>query len=260
MTKDPRVRKLEKGVGTMGKPGISLIIPAYNEEKYIGKTLESVMKAEGVYSGDAPVEVIVVDNCCTDNTRRIALSYGATVVFEEKRRIASVRNTGARAAEGEIVGFLDADTMITPNMLNSIDETMSSGRYIGGGTDIKIERESAGIFFTYCLTKYPAMMLFGFMGGLIFTEKKTFEEMGGFDESLYCAEDAKFAIALKAHGRKARKRFRILTKDYVITSARTFDKFGDWYYFKNLPRLIFRTKNAFKDKDFADKYWYKVDR
>ncbi|MCX5718630.1 MAG: glycosyltransferase [Nitrospirae bacterium] len=244
----------------MEKPKISLIIPAYNEEKFIGKTLDSVQKAKSVCKYRSLVEIIVVNNCSTDDTEKIARSFDAQVVLEKERCIASVRNRGAQVAEGEIIGFLDADSCITPNMFNSIENAMSSNEYIGGGTNIKIDRRSLGISCTYCITTYPARWLLGVAGGLIFTEKKTFQEMGGFDESLYCAEDIKFVLDLKRYGKRKGKKFKIITNDYITSSARSFDRFGDWFYFKNLPRILFNMKSVFKEKEFAKKYWYNVER
>ncbi len=244
----------------MKKPNISLIIPAYNEEKFLGRTLCSVQNAKKVYKSPSLIEIIVVNNCSTDDTEKVARSLDARVVVEKERRIASVRNKGAEVAEGEIIGFLDADSYITPNMFNSIDNAMSSNEYIGGGTDIKIDKRSLGIFCTKCITTYPARLLLGVAGGLIFTEKKTFQELGGFDQSLYCAEDSKFILELKKHGKQRGKKFKIITRDYVTSSARAFDKFGDWHYFKNLPGILFRMETAFKSKEFSKQFWYDVKR
>lgn len=245
----------------MARPRISLIIPAYNEERYIGRTLYSIARARARYRNPALIEVVVVNNGSTDNTERIARELGATVTLEENRCIASARNKGAATAAGEIVGFLDTDCLITPNMFNSIDEAMNSGESIGGGTMIKLDRSSPGLFCTYCITVVPARWLFGIAGGLLFTTKKTFDDLGGFDESLYCAEDTKFALELKKYGRKTGKRFSIISRDYVITSARAFDRFGDWYYFKNIPRIISkRGTRAFRDRNFCRGFWYDVER
>lgn len=244
----------------MNSPTISLIIPAYNEENFIGKTLESVAKARNTYREPSAIEIIVVNNCSTDNTQNIAENYGVRVVKEEKRCIAAVRNKGAKEAHGEIIGFLDADSYITPNMFNSIDEGMFHDKYVGGGTKVKLERSSIGILCTYCITVFPAKWLFGVAGGLIFTKKSTFLEIGGFDETLYCAEDSKFILDLKKYGKRMRKKFKIIENDYVITSARSFDKFGDWYYLKNLPTILFKMKSIFKNEEFTKKYWYDVKR
>lgn len=219
------------------------------------------MRARESLGDPSAIEIIVVDNDSTDDTESIARSYGARIVREEERRIASARNRGAEAARGEIVGFLDADSTITTNMFNSIDAAMSSGDYIGGGTMIRFERCSPGLFCTYCITVIPARWLFGVMGGLLFTEKSTFEAMGGFDRTLYCAEDTKFAFELKAFGRKVAKRFKIITGDHVTTSTRAFDRLGDWYYFRNLPAIISQGgMRAFKDREFCWRFWYDVDR
>lgn len=240
---------------------ISLIIPAYNEEKYLEATLNSVMKAKEYYKNPSSIEIIVVNNSSTDNTNKIAQNFGAKIVFEEKRCIASVRNKGVESAEGKIIGFLDADSIVTPNIFNSIDKTMSSGEYIGGGTIIKFGRNSIGLFLTYCVTVIPAKWLLGVMCGLMFTEKRIFKELGGFDESFYCAEDSKFALELKKYGKQKGKKFKIITDDYVITSTRAFDKFGDWYYFKNIPKVLLKGGiGAFKDKEIVKIFWYDVDR
>jgi hypothetical protein len=245
----------------MTQPIISLIIPAYNEEKYIVKTLESVLQAKENFREPAAIEIIVVNNCSTDNTEKIAQDFAAKVIFEEKRCIASVRNAGAKIAEGKILGFLDADNWITPNMFNSIDAAMSSGKYIGGGTRAKLERSSLGLFCTYCITAIPARWFLGIMGGLFFTEKETFEALGGFDESLYCAEDVNFALALKRYGKPKGKKFKIITDDYIIVSTRSFDRFGDWYYFTNIPKVLLKGGlKAFKDKNIVGKFWYDIKR
>jgi hypothetical protein len=84
--------------------------------------------------------------------------------------------------------------------------------------------------------------------------------MGGFDESLYCAEDSKFALGLKTLGRRTGRKFKIITSDYVVTSTRAFDRLGDWYYFRNLPRMVLQGHRAFKEKDFGRKFWYDAGR
>lgn len=239
---------------------ISLIIPAYNEERYLGKTLDSISEAIAAYGHPHLVEVIVVDNGSTDDTVKIAARHGARVVTEKERRIATVRNRGAAAARGTVVGFLDADSRVTPDIFNLIDDAMSSGRYIGGGTRVWLDRSSPGIFFTYCITTYPARWLLRVAGGLIFTNRKTFMAMGGFDESLYCGEDSRFIMALKRRGKREGKRFKIISRGGVTSSARSFDRHGDWYYFRNLPRIILSRGAVFRDREFTARFWYDIKR
>ena len=90
----------------------SFIIPAYNEEKFLKKTVESlresIVGAKIISSG----EIIVVDNCSTDRTAEIAKNIGVNLVNEPVRQISRARNAGARHAKGDILFFIDADTSI----------------------------------------------------------------------------------------------------------------------------------------------------
>lgn len=91
---------------------ISLIIPAYNEEKYLGACLEATIKNSG---GDF-LEIIVVDNASTDNTAAIAGSYpNVKVVREERKGLTKARQAGFKASQGEILAYIDADTQMPPN-------------------------------------------------------------------------------------------------------------------------------------------------
>lgn len=222
----------------MRRPRISPIIPAFHKEKHLGRTPGSVNGARERYGEPWAVEVLVVDNCPTDDTAGVARSHGARVLREKRRCIASVRNRGTEEAKGEIVAFLDADATVTPGIFNSIHAAMSSGKYIGGGTLIKLERNSPGLFCTYRITVVPARWLPGIAGGVLFTARETFRVLGGFDDSLHCAEDVEFAYRLKRYGREWGEKFKNLTEDHVVTSTRAFDAFGERYYFRNLQALL----------------------
>ena len=110
----------------------SVIIPAYNEESYLPRLLRSIAVARANYSGGPEqVEVVVADNCSTDATAEVAAAHGARVVNVVKRRIAAARNGGARAATGEILCFIDADSAIHPNTFDEIDRAMKTGATFG---------------------------------------------------------------------------------------------------------------------------------
>ena len=128
----------------MDKVKFSVVIPAHNEEKYIGKCLRAVRSA-AKYVGSDGVEMIVVANRCTDMTCKIAEHYGARVLKNDDKCIASVRNTGVREARGDIIVTIDADSLMTKYSLAEIKEKLESGRYVGGGTDPKFDRMSLGI-------------------------------------------------------------------------------------------------------------------
>lgn len=138
----------------------SVIIPAHNEEKYIGKCLEAIQKAAQKVKPEQ-VQTIVVANRCTDSTAEIAAEYGAEVVINEDKCISSIRNAGARAAKCEIIVTIDADSIMSEGSLAEIREMLGSGKYIGGGTRAKFERMSVGIFFSaayVALNLAPAMI------------------------------------------------------------------------------------------------------
>lgn len=134
----------------MKTPIFSVIIPAHNEEKYIGKCLEAIKKASAPFAAE-DVQIIVSANRCTDGTVDIAGSYGAEVCKNEVRSISGVRNSGAALAKGDIIVFIDADSLMSEGALSEIKKMLSSGDFIGGGTRAKFDRMSLGIIVSSAL-------------------------------------------------------------------------------------------------------------
>jgi glycosyltransferase involved in cell wall biosynthesis len=236
-------------------PRFSILIPARNEEQLLPQCLASIKAAAGSFPNQ--VEIIVALNRCTDRTEAIALEAGSMVIHEDAKNLAAIRNAAARAATGEILVTIDADSQMSPNMLVEIDRLLSTGRYIGGGVMVLPERWSIGIAAT-------ALMLSGIIlwhrvsGGLFWCWRKDFEAIGGFDEEFVSVEDMAFAKRLKAHGRTQRKRFKTITKAHIVTSCRKFDLFGDWYLVFN-PRFVWRIFTGRSRVD-ADRFYYDVKR
>lgn len=245
----------------MQEPVFSVIIPAHNEEKYIGKCLDAVNKA-AAFAGDN-AQVIVTANRCTDKTAEIAEKHGAEVCVNDDKCISAIRNAGARLARGEIIVTIDADSAMTEGSLAEIKEMLGSGQYIGGGTRAKFDRMSLGIAVSaayVALNLIPIMKKYkaALMGGMFWCYRSDFEELGGFDESLVSLEDMDFAVRLKLLGDKRDKKYGVLKKNIIVTSARKFDRFGDWYLVKNrkLTKAIFTGK----DREAADSFYYDVKR
>ncbi|MCL5427597.1 MAG: glycosyltransferase family 2 protein, partial [Candidatus Marsarchaeota archaeon] len=94
------------------RPEISVVVPAVNEERYIGYMFEGLSRQ--VFRN---FEVIVVDGNSTDKTRDIARANGAKVIIEKRRGIGRARNVGAMTARGRIIVFIDADTKPSPTFL-----------------------------------------------------------------------------------------------------------------------------------------------
>jgi glycosyltransferase involved in cell wall biosynthesis len=94
---------------------VSVVIPVYNEKKYIGKCLESLKNQK-----EAADEIIVVDNNCTDNTANIARKFGATVVKEKKQGVIFARNKGFNSTRCSIIARIDADSIVPKNWIKKI--------------------------------------------------------------------------------------------------------------------------------------------
>lgn len=97
---------------------VSVVIPAYNEEKYIEKCLKSIVEQE-----EMPNEIIIVDNNSTDKTIAISQKYPVKIIYEKKQGIIPARNAGFNAATNEIIARTDADSTVSPNWIKEIKTT-----------------------------------------------------------------------------------------------------------------------------------------
>lgn len=98
---------------------LSIVIPAYNEEGYLGKCLESIERQ--LDDKDYDVEVIVVNNASTDNTNDIASSFSDVIVVDEPRKgLVQARHAGLAASSGELVANVDADTILPKGWLKKV--------------------------------------------------------------------------------------------------------------------------------------------
>jgi len=232
----------------------SIIIPARNEERFLGTCLDSIRAAAKPYPGE--VEVVVVLNRCTDGTEWIAREHGAKVVSDDAKNLAHLRNAGARASTGEILVTVDADSTMSPNMLAEIDRKLVSGKYIGGGVPIHPERLSLGLLVSGLLIL--SFLPPGISAGLFWCRRSDFNAIGGFDEARIVAEDVDFAIRLKAYGKTRKQRFGTLWKTHITTSCRKFDQLGDWFFTKK-PWVLWRAIHG-ADTRYADSYFYDFKR
>jgi len=232
--------------------GISVVVPARDEERVIARCVESIHRAADHASRG--VETIVVLNRCADGTGAAALAAGARIVAEDARSISAVRNAGVRASKGAVVVTLDADSLMHPDALSEVAAALDSGIWVGGGVPIRPERMSAGILMTGVLMALTLGLPFGVSAGMFWFLRRDFDAIGGFDERRLVAEDIDFARRLKAHGRKTGRRFGTLWRAPITTSCRKFDAFGDWFVLKR-PWLLFHAIRGTR-RDLADKYFY----
>jgi glycosyltransferase involved in cell wall biosynthesis len=235
-------------------PRISLVIPAFNEEQYLPRLLESVERARMQYSmGPDQVEVIVADNLSTDATAEVAAAWHCRVTRVEEPAIAAARNGGAAVATGEIVAFIDADSIIHPETFNAIDRTLTEDVVVGA-TGLHMSRNSLGIALSMLVAK-AVVWIGGLDAGVVFCRRKDWEAVGGYNRQRRWAEDVEFFLALKRLGRSRGQRSRRARGARAITSARKFDRFGDWHYFGVLLRLPIIFSRTAADR-FIQEYWY----
>jgi glycosyltransferase involved in cell wall biosynthesis len=227
---------------------VSFVIPAHNEEALIGKTLAAVnASASRVISGR--FEVIVVDDSSTDRTAEIARDYGARVISVNHRQIAATRNSGARAATGDILVFVDADTVIGPRVLRAALTGLGNG-LVGGGCSIEIEgplplygliMERIGRAFS------PAIGLAG--GCFFFCTRKAFEAAGGFDQSFYAAEEVALARRLGQFGRF------VVLRQTVRTSGRKLRAHSAMDMLRLGVRLARAGRDSLRTREGLE-FWY----
>ena len=231
---------------------ISVIIPAHNEEKFIGGCLESIRLAEATLA--SPVEIVVCLNRCQDRTEDIARSYNAKIVREDARNLSKIRNAGARETTGDVIVTIDADSRMSANMLTEIRRLLLGGAVIGGGTVIHPERLSLGIFVSGLVILYYASRFGLKSAGLFWVYKKDFDAIGGFNEELHSLEDLDFANRLAAYGKSKGLRYGTAWNASITTSCRKFDKFGDWYFARN-PKIV-KALFTGKDQRSANEFYY----
>lgn len=208
---------------------ISFIVPAHNEARWLGATLESIGKSASGLS--ERFEIIVVDDDSTDDTAGIARRGGAVLVQVQYRQIAAVRNAGARAAQGNRFFFVDADTLANPAAVRAGLAAMDAGA-VGGGCFFRFD----GKLPFWARVIYPPAAMLGcalkLAGGcFLFCKRDAFEAVGGFDERLFASEELTFLAALKRRGRVVVPRPRVVTSGRKIrglTAAMGFGLLFHW--------------------------------
>lgn len=202
----------------------SIVIPAYNEALFLPRTVEGLRRAMREVMG-LTGEIIVVDNNSDDGTARIAADRGARVVFEPVNQISRARNRGAEAATGRYLVFVDADTLIPPELLAAALEALEGGQVCGGGALVG-SSDSLPRLARWSVTGWNRLSrLFGWAAGsFVFCHHQAWREVGGFSLDFYASEEIHFSRAVAKWGRRRRLEFRIL-----LTETDTSMRKLEWY-------------------------------
>ena len=192
---------------------ISVIIPAHDEERYVGPTIAALCAA-------TRFEVLVVANACSDRTAEVARAHGARVLSTPVRGVSHARNLGARASGGEVLVFLDADTALAPGALGAIAAAVPA-RADYGTCRIRSDRTTLAATLTTTLLSW-GHRLAGRSLGVLFCARSLFDRSGGFDEDLHAGEDND----LNARFRRLGARRIYLGQVAAYTSMRRFERLG----------------------------------
>ena len=195
---------------------VSVIVPAFNEERLLAGSLAAIRDAMGAFD-DA--ELIVCDNNSTDRTAEIARAAGARVVFEPVNQIARARNAGAAKAGGDWLLFVDADSYPTKNLFRQTREAIAAGCLAGGAT-VALESADPVIRFWVAAWNSLSRRLRWAAGSFIFCEAAAFREAGGFSQDVYAGEEIYLFKRLKRLARRQRREIVILHEHPLRTSDR----------------------------------------
>jgi glycosyltransferase involved in cell wall biosynthesis len=235
---------------------ISVIIPAFNEERLLGETLRRVHAAMTSFQVRGwLVEVIVCDNNSNDRTAEVAREGGAKVVFEPRNQIGRARNRGAAAASGDWLIFLDADSHPSDGLFGAVADLMASGRCLAGGAVVQLAGHHPRGRFVASGWNLISRAMTWMAGSFIFCESRAFREIGGFDAELFASEELDLSRRLKRLARAEGKRVVILGRHPVMTSARKLQLYTPAEYARFLLKTVLSGGKTLRNRD-ACFTWY----
>jgi glycosyltransferase involved in cell wall biosynthesis len=226
---------------------LSFIIPAYNEEFELGRSIAAIRAA--AKSAGQRYEIIVADDGSTDATPRIARAEGAVLVQIQRRQIAAARNAGAKAATGETLFFVDADTRISAAHIADAIAALTTG--CSGGS-ARVALEGAIPRWARVVVRAFSVVYFANnlgVGAFLFTSRENFERVGGFDERLFVGEEVFFSMALKKIGR-----FKLLSVP-VVTSGRRLRMYSGARLLSRSFAILLRGPRGARNRDNCE-FWY----
>jgi GT2 family glycosyltransferase len=246
----------EEKIKQILKVKISVVVPAFNEEHLLDKSLAQIKLAAKVFLQRRwKFELIVCDNNSTDRTTEIARAAGATVIFEPINQIARARNSGAAAATGDWLIFVDADSCPGAELFSEVADQILFGKCLAGGCTIRLDEDylPAEIItgFWNCASRIFKLLA----GSFIFCDAATFRKIGGFSNELFAGEELELSRRLRQLAREAGKKIVILHRHPLTTSARKMRLYSKREHIRFLLRVIFNHRRTLRDRETAY-LWY----
>lgn len=236
---------------------VSIVTPAFNEAKLLPTTLVAIQAAAVAFTARGWTwECVVCDNNSTDATAEIARAAGATVVFEPVNQIGRARDTGARAATGTWLVFIDADSTPSAALFAEIATQIAIGKAVGGGSTVALEPGTPRYARFVCggwnlwsrLARWAA-------GSCVWVESAAFQAVGGFGTDYYAGEEVFLSRRLKVYGKSRGLRFVILAAHPLQTSARKLKLYTVTESLRFFFRMLFSAGQAAKRPENCE-IWY----
>jgi len=203
---------------------ISVVVPALNEEEWIVPCLKSLTS-----QSDHAHELIVVDGGSSDRTVELAERYADKVIVYEGP-VGAARNLGARSSRGEILAFIDADTIACPSWMEAISHSFEEQETVGatgptlptnGSTMDSMLYQGATVYLQRILLRLGIPHVAGFNCAY---RREPFLRVGGFDEVNVLSEDVRLSLKMKRFGRMSFNKQMV-----AFTSPRRLEKYGRTY-------------------------------
>lgn len=206
---------------------ISVIIPAHNEEDYIGLTLDALRRQNYPH-----FEVIVVANGCSDRTAAIAMKACDRLVVLSDKNLGVARNLGAKLARGNLLMFLDADTVLEPGALEIVAHKFTHEYATGTFKGQPDDTERWSFRAIYAVKNFiHRWSLHQGSSGVILCWRRNFLEAHGFDEAMQVRENSELIRRLGHFGK-----YRYIGETAATTSMRRYQTAGTgkmiFYWFK----------------------------
>jgi glycosyltransferase involved in cell wall biosynthesis len=194
---------------------ISVIVPTYNEEETIGKCLEALRNQTF-----RDYEIVVVDGHSKDNTVEVAKKYADKILLDEGKGAGAARNLAVKAVNSEIVAFVDGDTIVPENWVETVDKAFKKGVVGVGGPLLPAGGGLLDkLIFSLCADLVrrisSALGSHQFSGANCAYSREAFLKAGGFREDLDMLDDADLSMRMKKFGKE-----KFEPRLYAVTSIR----------------------------------------
>ncbi len=235
---------------------ISAIVPAFNEEKLLAASLAEIQAAAAAFAARGwEFELIVCDNNSTDQTAAHARAAGAQVVFEPVNQISRARNTGAAAATGDWLIFVDADSHPSAELFADVAGQILSGACLAGGATVRLDEDFFIGGLVTRLWNFASRWRGLLAGSFIFVDAAVFRQVGGFSHEFFAAEELELRRRLKQCARGTGRNIVILHRHPLKTSARKIRLYTPREHFRFILRTLFNPRRMLASREAAH-IWY----